>query len=141
MNPQSYARKGSARSARKEDRSWIDLRRRIEDVGDEKRGAPRVEFHCPVKIEGFKGEKRITDLSLGGLFIECENTLRRRLYEHQSLLLFMKLPTHDEALTVRARVATIGDRGIGCKFVNLNQKNKRAIKHCFDIFKHTLPIA
>ena len=113
------------RQRTKERWSWIDVRSRLEEVDKEKRDAPRVEFHCPVKIEGFKGEKRITDISLGGLFIECENTLRRKLEYGQTLRLFMKLPTYHEMLTGKVRVASVGERGIGCKYVDLNQKNKK----------------
>ncbi len=121
--------------------SWIDVRRRIEEVSDEKRKTPRIEFHCPVLIEGFQGEKRITDLSLGGVFVECEDATKRTLQTGQALRLLMRLPTQAEPITVKVQVANVRERGIGCKFVELSRNNEEAIEHCFNVFKHTLPIA
>jgi hypothetical protein len=138
MITESHARQ---KPAEKKRYSWIDLRRQIQDAGCEKRDTPRIEFHCPVKIQGVNREKRVTNLSVGGLFIECENILIHKLRIGKKLDLLIKLPTYDELLTVKVRIASVGNRGIGCNFVNLNQKSKKAIRDCFNVFKHTLPIA
>ena len=125
-----------------EDRwSWLDVRRKVKAVSDELRKTPRIDFHCPVIIEGFKGEKRITDISLKGVFIQCEYTLRRRLQVGQKLALFMKFPLQGHPIHVNARVVNVTECGIGCQFIELNQSSREAIEYCFNVFKHTLPIA
>jgi len=127
--------------AREGQPSWIDTRRRIERVNDEKRKGARVEIVFPVRISGFQGETRITDISMGGVFIECENALGTKFQKGQILHLFMHLPTENKPMIERAEVRYAGDRGIGCKFVGLSQKNEEAIRQCISVFKDTLPIA
>jgi flagellar biosynthesis protein FlhG len=122
-------------------RSWIDSRRRIEPVNDEKRRGTRFELVCPVRISGFEGEKRITDISPGGVFIECGNPSQCGFQTGQILHLFMKLPTKDTPIVAKAQVRHVGDRGIGCKFVELGERNEEAIRQCISVFKDTLPIA
>ncbi len=137
-----YAERDISHKPKTEGRwSWLDVRRRIEQVSDELRRTPRIDLHCPVIIEGFKGEKRITDISLGGVFIECENILRHRLRVGQQLGLFIKLPPQGDPVQAIVRVQNVGKRGIGCEFVGLNPKSREAIEYCFNVFKHTLPIA
>jgi MinD-like ATPase involved in chromosome partitioning or flagellar assembly len=120
---------------------WIDTRRRIERVHEEKRKGVRIEIVFPVRISGFQGETRITDISLGGVFIECENALVSSFQKGQILHLFMNLPTENRPMIEKAEVRYVGDRGLGCKFVGLSQQNEEAIRHCISVFKDTLPIA
>jgi len=122
-------------------RSWIDSHRRIEPVNDEKRRGTRFELVFPVRISGFEGEKRITDISPGGVFIECANASKCGFQTGQILHLFMKLPTRDTPLVVKAQVRHVGERGIGCKFVEPGERNEEAIRQCISVFKDTLPIA
>jgi hypothetical protein len=110
-------------------------------VNDEKRRGTRFELVCPVRISGFEGEKRITDISPGGVFIECGNASQCGFQTGQILHLFMKLPTKDTPIVVKAQVRHVGDRGIGCKFVELGERNEEAIRQCISVFKDTLPIA
>jgi hypothetical protein len=121
--------------------SWIDTRRRIERVNDEKRKGARLEIVFPVRISGFQGETRVTDISIGGVFIECENALETKFQKGQILHLFMNLPTENKPMIEKAEVRYMGDRGLGCKFVGLSQKNEEAIRQCISVFKDTLPIA
>jgi Tfp pilus assembly protein PilZ len=120
--------------------SWLDYRRKNKMVGEEKRKDPRVEFHCLAMIEGFSGEKRVTDISLGGVFVECESDLIRSLYVGQRLRLLIKLPAEEDFIKVHAQIVNVTERGIGCKFVELGRKCEDAIQQTFNLAKHTLPI-
>lgn len=121
--------------------SWIDTRRRIERVNDEKRKGARVEIVFPVRISGFQGDTKVTDISMGGAFIECENASGGKFQKGQILHLFMHLPTENKPTIEKAEVRYVGDRGLGCKFVGLSQQNEQAIRQCISVFKDTLPIA
>lgn len=116
----------------------IDLRTRQHPVNIDKRVYPRLEFHCPVVIRRFKGVKRVTDLSMGGLFIEL-NSMQKELL-NIILDLTIKFPTSHETIRVKAKVVNINKRGIGCKFVKLTKQDQEAVKTCFEAFQDTIPI-
>ncbi len=120
--------------------SWLDCRKKSKVITKEKRKDPRVEFHCLAVIEGFYGEKRITDISLGGVFVECESDLIRRFHVGQELRLLIKLPAEDGLIKVNAQIVNVTKRGIGCKFIELGRKCQDAIQQTFNLAKHTLPI-
>lgn len=120
--------------------SWLNCRTKTRAVRKEKRKDPRVEFHCLVIIEGFHGEKRITDISLGGVFVECEPELIRGFHVGQALKLLIKLPAEDDLIKVNAQIVNVTERGIGCKFMELGRKCEDAIQQTFNLAKHTLPI-
>ena len=48
----------------------VDIRSEKREVQIEKRKDPRLELHCEANIFGLKGIQTITDISLGGIFIE-----------------------------------------------------------------------
>ena len=121
--------------------SWIDTRRRIERVNEEKRKGARIEIVFPVRISGFQGETRVTDISMGGVFIECEDALGGKFQKGQIIHLFMNLPTENKPMIEKAEIRYVGERGLGCKFVGLSQQNEEAIRQCISVFKDTLPIA
>jgi len=121
-------------------RSWLDCRKKSKVITNEKRKDPRVEFHCLAIIEGFYGEKRITDISLGGVFVECESELIRGFHVGQELRLLIKLPAEDNLIKVNAQIVNVTERGIGCKFMELGRKCEDAIQQTFNLAKHTLPI-
>ena len=116
----------------------IDLRARQNPVDVDKRIYPRLEFHCPVVIRRFKGVKRVTDLSLGGVFIEL-NSMRKELL-NIIIDLTIKFPTSHNTIRVKAKVVNINERGIGCKFVKLTKQDQEAVKICFEAFQDTVPI-
>jgi Tfp pilus assembly protein PilZ len=120
--------------------SWLDCRTKSKVVTKEKRKDPRVEFHCLAIIEGFHGEKRITDISLGGVFVECESELIKRFYVGQGLKLLIKLPAEDDLIKVHTQIVNVTERGIGCKFIELGRKCEDAIQQTFNLAKHTVPI-
>ncbi len=118
--------------------SWLDYRRRAVEVRIEKRHFPRLEFHCQARIHGIKRDLWITDISMGGVFIELKNhsTLRKG----QTVYLCISLPTEREPVKVKARVSNLNGRGMGARFIGLNRRNQNSIRFCFNTFKDTLPI-
>jgi DNA-binding response OmpR family regulator len=119
-------------------RSWVDFRRGIDDVPEDKRQYPRLEFHCPVRIEGISGIHRITDISLGGAFVEYQTPSTFKVGEIHHLI--VKVPTEYEPIKVKAQVANLQKRGIGFKYVDLSRRNQEIIRFCFDTFKDTIPL-
>ena len=118
--------------------SWMDFGRRVVQVGEEKRRCPRLEFHCPVRIQGVKEVKRVTDIGIGGIFVRSE--VPPALKMGQAIYLSMKLPTEREPVKVKAKVANVRDRGIGFRFVDLTPTNQEIIRCCFNTFKDTIPL-
>lgn len=118
--------------------SWMDFRMGVTDIGDNRRQHPRLEFHCPVRVEGLKGIQKVTDMSVGGIFVQNEQASTFK--KGQTLHLNIKLPTEYEPITIKAEVANVRDRGIGLKFVDLTQSHQQALRVCFDAFKDTIPL-
>ena len=116
--------------------SWIDLKREIVQVAKDQRKNPRIELHCPVLINGLKDDGKITDLSIGGVFVESNEEVQ----VGQKLVLFMKLPPKHRVIVVKATVANIKERGFGCEFTQMKQCSLAAIYECFEVYRHTLPV-
>jgi Tfp pilus assembly protein PilZ len=123
-----------------EESTWLDCRRITHEVSEERRIDPRVEFHCPVTIEGVPREQRVTDISLGGVFIECGSALRGRFQQGQTIHLLLNLPTEDGLTKAKAKVTCVTEQGIGCKFIEMGKRRQEAIEQCFSLAKNTLPI-
>jgi hypothetical protein len=114
-----------------------DLRSEKKNVRQERRKDPRLEFHCNAMVLGLDGVKTITDISLGGIFIEVEELDRTEI--GQTVIINVKLPTEPNTLRFKAKVVNKTHRGIGCQFVSLEESQKDAICMCFEYFKDTLP--
>jgi len=130
--------KGPLRKTGATKESWVDFRMGVADVGEDKRRHLRLEFHCPVRVDGLKGLQKITDMSVGGIFVE--NAQASTFKKGQTLHLNIKLPTEYESIKVKAKVANVRDRGMGLEFVDLTQSHEQAIRVCFDAFKDTIPL-
>ena len=114
-----------------------DIRSEKKTVAHERRKDPRLEFHCNAMIPGIDGILTITDISLGGVFIEVVNL--NNVHVGQTVTINSKLPTETQSLRFKARVVNKTSRGIGCQFVALEDREKEAICLCFEYFKDTLP--
>jgi hypothetical protein len=88
-------------------------------------------------IHGLDGVLTITDISLGGIFIEVSDSENFDI--GQTVIINSKLPTETSALRFKAKVVNKTDRGIGCQFISLDEQEKEAICLCFEYFKDTLP--
>lgn len=118
--------------------SWVDIRRTVAKVTEDKRQHPRLEFHCPARIQGIKGVFKVTDISMGGAFLELSDTSAFEIGQLFSMT--MKLPTEYEPINVKVKVTNIRDRGIGLLFIGMTQKKQEVIRFAFDTFKDTIPV-
>ncbi|MGV7222844.1 MAG: PilZ domain-containing protein [Nitrospinales bacterium] len=98
---------------------------------------PRLEFHCNAMVLGLDGIKTITDISLGGIFIEVEELDKIKI--GQPVMINVKLPTEPKTMRFKAKAVIKNHRGIGFQFISLEERQKDAICLCFEYFKDTLP--
>ena len=116
----------------------IDVRSQHIEVSKERRQHPRLEFRCTALFGHLKDVLNVTDLSLNGLFVEVRD--KTGLDPGRVVSLAIKFPTEDKAVLLKAKVANVNKRGVGCQFVDLVPKNFNAIKNCFETFRDTLPV-
>lgn len=86
---------------------------------------------------GIQGVLTITDISLAGIFIEA--SIPDYLNIGRLVTINAKLPSERDVVRLKAKVMSQTDRGIGCQFLGLNDKERDAICMCFELFKDTLP--
>jgi len=110
-------------------------------MGKEKRRNARIDFYLPVTIKGHQGLKKVKDFSLGGLFIFIEMQDTSRFKQGNEIDLIMKLPHEKNPIELKARVARVTGKGIGAEFVDLSPRDAMALEYCFNVFKHTVPLA
>lgn len=115
----------------------VDIRSDKKEIEIERRQAPRLEFHCDAAVMGLEGIQTITDISLGGLFLETSNL--GNLNVGRVATINTKLPSDRKIVRLKAKVLRQTTRGIGCEFVELNEQRKEAICTCFNLFRDTLP--
>ena len=114
-----------------------DLRSEKKIVKKEKRRDPRLELHCNASVLGIDGIQKITDISLGGIFIET--TVLNRIKVGQIIAINIKLPTEKNTIRFKTKVVCKTNRGIGCQFMALDDQKKEAICLCFEMYRDTLP--
>jgi len=115
----------------------VDLRSEQRKVKEERREHPRLEFHCVATALGIQGILTITDISLGGVFIEA--SIPDHITVGRTIIINTKLHSERNMFRLKAKIVNQRDRGIGCQFVNLNDQERDAICMCFELFKDTLP--
>lgn len=114
-----------------------DIRSEKRDVSVERRKHPRLELHCNATVLGLTGLQKITDISLGGIFIEAK--IPDKVKIGQIITVNTKLPTEKSVIKFKAKVVSQLERGIGCQFISLKDSDRDAICLCFEMFKDTLP--
>ncbi len=115
----------------------VDLRSEQRKVVVERRKHPRLEFHCDATVMGIQGILTITDISLGGVFIEA--SIPDNISVGRTIFINTKLYSERDAFRLKAKIVNQRDRGIGCQFIGLNDQERDAICTCFELFKDTLP--
>jgi hypothetical protein len=116
----------------------VDFRSEKRKIGYDKRKHPRVEFRCNASVFGVDGVLTVTDLSLGGIFVEVK--LSSKISIGKSVNINLKLPTEKKVMRLKAKVTNQTDRGIGCQLTYDNERERKAIYKCFDFVKDTLPV-
>ncbi|BBO79889.1 hypothetical protein DSCO28_04550 [Desulfosarcina ovata subsp. sediminis] len=116
----------------------IDVRSQHIEVSQDRRQYPRLEFRCTAHFSHLKEGLIVTDLSLNGIFVEVAD--KTGLEPGQEVRMAIKFPTERQAVLLKAKIANVNKRGVGCQFLDLSTRNFEAIRNCFDTFKDTLPI-
>lgn len=116
----------------------VDVRSQHIEVKNERRQYPRLEFRCTALFSHLRDVLKVTDLSLNGLFVEVRD--KTGLDPGRVVSLAIKFPTEEKAVLLKAKIAYVNKRGVGCHFVDLVPKNAAAIKNCFETFRDTLPL-
>ena len=98
------------------------------ETNKERRSVPRVDFKCPVYIEGISGQKTITDLSTQGAFVECDTTCKRKFSSGELIRLTIKHGRED-VIQVQAQIVNFSDAGMHCMFAHLDRKTADTIHH------------
>jgi len=114
-----------------------DFSRQVVPVEKERRDNPRLDFNCPVIINGVRGVHTITDMSLGGVFIELSPGPTVKI--GQKLHLVIKLPTEKHSIHIRSKVVFQNSKGIGCHFLETTANDLASLRTCFDEYRHMLP--
>lgn len=115
----------------------VDIRSAHRKVTIERREHPRLELHCDATVHGLQGIQKITDISLGGVFIEAD--IPGKVKIGQTIIVNTKLPSERKTIRFKARIVSQTERGIGCQFLSLQSDERDAICLCFEMFKDTLP--
>ena len=117
--------------------AMVDFRSEYRAVDNDKRRNPRTELRCDATVFGVDGILIITDISLGGIFVEtnASNTIPIG----KIVGINLKLPTEKNVIRIKAKTVNRTGRGIGCQFIFENNNEKRAIYRCFDFVRDTLP--
>jgi c-di-GMP-binding flagellar brake protein YcgR len=106
--------------------------------GMDKRRNPRIDIQLPVEIIMEHDQpEMVKDLSVGGLFIETSNP--DEFQQDDEIQLVMNEPADNKPMRLKARVAHVGDKGIGVEFLNLSDEDQKALNTCFNVFRYTLP--
>jgi Tfp pilus assembly protein PilZ len=106
-------------------------------MSEDKRKNPRIDLDMEVRIKDH-GLHKVKDLSLGGLFIQIQDTCQFK--QGDEIELIMKLPVEKDPMRLNARVARVITDGIGVEFADLPPQEHMALEYCFNVFKHTIPI-
>ena len=95
----------------------------------ERRSVSRVDYHCPVSIEGTPGQQAITNLSVEGAFVECDDACMSEFSTGELIRLSIKPSGEKNAVMVKAQIVNFSDRGMHCRFAHLDRKTKDTIRH------------
>ena len=114
----------------------LDIRSTLRKVNSEQRKYPRLELQCKAVVRGYNGIFTITDISLGGLFIERQGALIVKIGQVTDISI--KLPEQDKSIQVKAKFISQNKRGIGCAFIALSPENKEVINKCIEEFNDAL---
>ena len=116
----------------------LDTRSSYRKIKDEQRRHPRLELHCRAVVQGLNGIFTVTDISLGGVFIEPQGPTIVKIGQVANLKI--KLPEKENSIQVKVRFVSQNKMGIVCEFLRLSPENKDIIKQCIEMFSNTLPV-
>ena len=99
----------------------------------DQRSVLRMDFQCPVYIEGIPGQQTIKDLGVGGAFVACDSACKDHFTTGEVVKLDIKPPNEDATLRVQAQIVNFSDGGMHCKFAHLDRKKADVIRHLLNM--------
>jgi hypothetical protein len=105
---------------------------------EEKRLAPRIQFHVDVVVRGLKGVKQVSNFSTGGVFIQNEPSSSFK--RGDKIELVTRLPLEKRIMLIKAQVAHVTSKGMGVQFLDIHGPCAQAIQSHFDVFRATVPL-
>jgi hypothetical protein len=111
---------------------------KTEDMTEEHRKDPRIDFHLDVVVKGKKGYQEVRNFSPKGFFLHTDDPWQYKVGDE--ICVVIKLPNEHRALELNARVAHVSEKGVGIEFKNLQPQDAMSVEYCFHIFKHTTPL-
>ena len=94
----------------------------------DRRSVLRVDFQCPVYIEGIPGQQTIQDLGTGGAFVACDSACKDHFSTGELIKLNIKPSNEDPAIEVQAQIVNFSEGGMHCKFAHLDRQKKDVIR-------------
>ena len=104
----------------------------------ERRLAPRIDFHHDVIVNRSRKLRQIRNFSIGGAFIRVDNP--SEFDPGKKISLFTKFPLETKPTVMHAQITHVEKQGIGVKFVDLMGRNADVLEYNFEVFKGTLPM-
>jgi len=109
-----------------------------DNLNENKRNSPRIDFHLDVAISGREGLEEVKNLSLYGAFIQTQSPIE--YISGEEIFVGMRFPHENKALHMKSRIAHISELGFGVEFVDLPPQDAMSLEYCYNIFKSTIPM-
>jgi len=77
----------------------------------------RISFYLPVQIEGYNGPHWISELSMGGLFVDSESAGQFKTGEEINMV--ARVSDERDPIHATCRVTRVTKNGIGIEFVHI----------------------
>jgi c-di-GMP-binding flagellar brake protein YcgR len=99
---------------------------------EERRKNPRLDLRFKAIIRTTEqGIHEVKDLSVGGLFIRTTDPSMFGKWDEIELVI--RKPAHNKLMRLKARVAHVGQNGIGVEFFDVKPTDQRALEYCFSL--------
>jgi hypothetical protein len=86
-------------------------------MAEDNRKHVRIAFHLPVEIKGHKGPHKISELSMGGLFVDSNSP--RQFKRGDEINMVARVSDEEEPIHAICRVTHVTREGIGIEFVHI----------------------
>ncbi|MCJ8499796.1 PilZ domain-containing protein [Desulfatitalea alkaliphila] len=104
----------------------------------DQRKHPRIALALPITIIGFNATARVVDFSLGGFHIATDNT--EQFKQGQQIRIAVRFPDEAAISFIKASIAHIGQKGLGCRLIDVDPAIYRMLESNFDFYRSTMPI-
>lgn len=104
----------------------------------DQRKHPRIALTLPITIIGLNTVARMVDFSLGGFNIALDAT--EQFKQGQQIRIAIRFPDETAISYIKATIAHIGERGLGCRLIDVDPSTAKVLETNFEFFRSMLPI-